>query len=143
MACDLGHRPDVVCRDCAPPDQIADYTQYLTSQSGGGTKLDSGKPRLDLIPTRPIIELGKLYGFGAEKYAAHNWRGGFDWHRTIGALLRHAFAYSGGETLDSETGLSHMAGVAFNAFALMEFEATHPELDDRYGSDMAQYNKEV
>lgn len=102
------------------------------SMDNQGVKFDAAKPRLDLIPTGPLMELGKLYAFGAEKYAPHNWRKGMEWHRVIGALLRHAHLYNGGETTDPETGLSHMAAVAWNALALLEYEQTYPELDDRW-----------
>ena len=37
-----------------------------------GIKYDSGKNRLDLVPVYPLWELGKVYTFGANKYAEDN-----------------------------------------------------------------------
>ena len=41
-----------------------------------GLKFDKEKPRLDLIDTGFLNTLGDVLGFGANKYAAHNWREG-------------------------------------------------------------------
>ena len=72
-----------------------------------------------------------LYGKGAEKYADHNWRRGYDWSLSFAALQRHAWQFWAGEDNDAETGLPHMASVAFHALALIEFAQTHPEFDNR------------
>lgn len=96
-----------------------------------GVKHDQDKPRMELISPTAIFELAKVLNFGAKKYAARNWEKGFAWTRAIAAILRHTWAYLGGETHDPETGLSHMAHVMCEAMFLVEFEKTHPELDDR------------
>jgi hypothetical protein len=74
-----------------------------------GVKFDSAKPPMDLLDPVAITELAKVLQFGANKYAAHNWRKGIATSRLIAALLRHTFAYLGGEDKDPETGLSHIA----------------------------------
>lgn len=96
-----------------------------------GVKHDAGKPRIELISTIATIEKAKVMGHGAQKYGVDNWRKGLSWLRVIGALLRHTFAYLGGENNDQETGLSHMAHAACCVDFLLEYEKTHPELDDR------------
>lgn len=96
-----------------------------------GRKYDGGKLRYDLLPIRPLAEVVKVYTLGAKKYADRNWELGIEWSRVYGALQRHANAYWGGEVLDSELGTNHLASVIWCALALMEFEQTHPELDDR------------
>jgi len=96
-----------------------------------GYKADDGKPRFDLVPAGPLTELAQLYTFGARKYADHNWSKGMKWSRLFSAMMRHAWKFWAGENNDAETGLSHMASVAFCAFGLMDFTTTHPELDDR------------
>jgi len=60
-----------------------------------------------------------------------NWEKGIAWSRVYGAALRHLNAWYGGENLDPETGRSHLWHAATNIMFLMEFENTHPELDDR------------
>lgn len=96
-----------------------------------GIKHDGEKVRLDLLCPIAVMALGRVLTFGARKYAPRNWEKGFAWTRAIGAILRHTFAYAMGETLDPETGESHMAHVMCEAMFLVNFEAKHPELDDR------------
>lgn len=115
------------------PEEVRTTNQTTGGQKG--VKLE----RFDLIPVRPLIAVSRLYGFGAEKYAARNWEKGYEWSKSFGALQRHAWAFWGGEDLiqqneagdDPTAGMPHMAAVAFHAFALMEWPVTHPELDDR------------
>lgn len=107
------------------------FEETRTTSSAGGEK--GVKPeRMSLIPVEALEIMGRLYGFGAEKYAAHNWRKGYEWSKSYDALQRHAGAFWRGEDLDEETGLPHLAGVVFHAFALMIYMEEHPEFDDRY-----------
>lgn len=102
-----------------------------------GRKYDGGKLRYDLLPIRPLAEVVKVYTLGAKKYADRNWELGIEWSRVYGALQRHANAYWGGEVLDPELGTNHLASVIWCALALMEFEQTHAELDDRKKQEAA------
>jgi hypothetical protein len=79
--------------------------------------------------------LARLYGRGAAKYAAHNWRRGYPWSLSFAALQRHAWAFWNGEDIDAEMGLPHLAAVAFHAFALLEFMESHPSFDDRWDAE--------
>ena len=96
-----------------------------------GRKNDLGKLRFDLIPVGPLKELAKVYTIGSVKYDDNNWRKGFKWSRIYSALQRHANAFWDGERYDPTDGQEHLSSVAWCAFALMEFERTHPQLDDR------------
>lgn len=103
-----------------------------TSATGGqkGVKLQ----RFDLIPVVPLTILAELYGFGAMKYEDRNWERGYEWSKSYAALQRHATAWWGGEDFDAESGLSHMASVAWHAFALLEFMSRpqqYGQYDDR------------
>jgi len=100
------------------------------TQEGKGVKHDDNKPPIGLISSRAIIEEAKVMGFGCDKYDAHNWRKGMSWQRLVNALLRHTLAYNNGEMYDAETGISHMAHVRCCAGFLLEYESTHPELND-------------
>lgn len=105
--------------------------EVRTTSSTGGQK--GVKPqRYSLIPVPALDIMAKLYGFGAEKYAAHNWRKGYEWSKSFDSLFRHATAALNGEDIDPETGLPHLAGAAFHCFTLMVFMQEHPEFDDRY-----------
>jgi hypothetical protein len=83
------------------------------------------------IPVGPLAEVARVYGHGMRKYAARNWERGYDWSLSYSAMQRHANAFWGGASIDEGTGCHHLASVVFHALALMEFERTHPEKDDR------------
>lgn len=95
-------------------------------------KDDAGKARLDLLPFEALDEVGKVLEFGARKYAAHNWRAGFQWSRPQAAMLRHMFAFARGEDNDPETGLSHLAHAACNVLFLLTSVLEKSGVDDRY-----------
>ena len=101
-----------------------------TSATGGekGTKPE----RYDLIPVGALAQVAALYGRGAAKYAAHNWRRGYEWSKSYAALQRHATQFWNGEDNDAEMDLPHMASVAFHALALLTFMEEQPGFDDRY-----------
>ena len=95
-----------------------------------GRKDDQNKLRYDLIPTRPLAELAKVYTVGARKYADRNWEKGLLWGRVFAAMMRHAWAWWSGKRRH-EKGMHPLASVAWCAFTLMEYEHTHNELDNR------------
>ncbi len=98
----------------------------------GGTKHDDGKPDISLLSSTAVLKIAQVMTFGKKKYDAHNWRKGFPYSRLLSAALRHIFAYVGGETLDPESGISHLAHACCCLMMVLEFETTKPELDDRY-----------
>lgn len=95
-------------------------------------KFDQGKMPLNLLSTEALNQTAAVLLFGADKYAAHNWRDGFLWSRPLAAAMRHITAFNDGEDRDPESGLSHLAHAACCIMFLLEFEKTHRELDDRY-----------
>ena len=96
-----------------------------------GVKFDKGKLRYDLIPVGPLAELANVYTLGAVKYDDRNWEKGILFSRLYAAMMRHANKYWAGEKNDLEDGQHHLSSVAWCAFAMMELEKTHPEMDDR------------
>lgn len=102
--------------------------------AGEGHKDDGNKARYDLIPAGPLHLLALLYGIGAVKYADENWRKGLSFKRLFAALMRHAWAWMRGQSIDPETGLHHMVAVAWCAFAIVELQLQHKrdDLDDRF-----------
>lgn len=95
-------------------------------------KFDGEKPRADLLPSAPLLMIAEVLTFGAKKYAAHNWRAGFDQSRLIGAALRHLLAYNDGEDTDPESGLSHLAHLGCCVLFMLEQQAKGTGNDDRY-----------
>ena len=107
------------------------YKRWVEPLSTGGRKDDSGKLRWDLLPVRPMEEVVKVYTLGAKKYADRNWEKGISYCRIFGAMMRHAWAWFRGETYDQKDGQHHLASVVWCALALMQYERTRTEFDDR------------
>jgi len=89
------------------------------------------KLRYDLEPVLPREDMIRVLTYGAKKYKPRNWEKGLPWMECVGSLERHLAAWKRGEDVDSESGCYHLAHVAVNAYFLLEFMRTHPELDDR------------
>jgi len=100
-------------------------------ESGDAKRLDHGKDGgFWLIPTRPLTELAKLYATGAAKYSPRGWEAGMEWSRVVDPMFRHLLKWLRGEKYDQVDGQHHLIAVAWACFALVEYEETHPELDD-------------
>lgn len=90
------------------------------------------KQRWDLLPLPLIEEVVKVYTFGAEKYEENSWQNLPDGYRRYkAALLRHLVASDKGEVNDPESGLNHLAHVAWNAIAMLHFKMK--ELNEKEG----------
>jgi hypothetical protein len=111
------------------PQETLDAIQ---KQFGTALKFDQDKLPLHLLSTEAMNQTAAVLKFGAQKYAEHNWRAGFAWSRPLAAAMRHITAFNDGEDTDPESGLSHLAHAACCIMFLLEFEKTHPNLDDRY-----------
>ena len=81
-----------------------------------------GKQRWELLPLPLVEEVVKVYTFGAGKYAPNTWmklENGYERYKA--AMLRHLVAYEKGEVNDPESGLHHLAHMAWNALAVLHF----------------------
>lgn len=119
-----------------PPETVA----AIQKQLGTALKFDGDKLPLHLLSTEAMNQTAAVLAFGAQKYAEHNWRNGFAWSRPLSAALRHITAFNAGEDRDPESGLSHLAHAACCIMFLLEFEKTHPYLDDRYKPNVQAAN---
>lgn len=117
-------------------------TEVRTVSSTGGEK-GTKEERFDLLPWEALAKVARHYGVGAEKYAAHNWRRGYEWSKSYAALMRHLTAFWSGEDIDEETGSPHMAAVVFHALALLTFMDEHPDFDDRYKAAAPEEQDEI
>lgn len=109
--------------------------------AGGAMKFDGDKLPVNLLSTEALLQTAAVLKFGADKYHAHNWRDGFAWSRPLAAAMRHIMAFNDGENKDPESGLSHLAHAACCIMFLLEFEKTHPNLDDRYKPNVPTTSK--
>jgi hypothetical protein len=96
----------------------------------GGEKC-SKLERYDLIPVEPLREVARVFGKGATKYWDRNWEKGYDWSLSYASLQRHVNAFWSGEDIDPSSKCHHLAHAVFHCMALMEWDYTHPGLDDR------------
>ena len=95
-------------------------------------KLDQEKPRMELLDPYFLDQVARVLTFGANKYAAHNWRKGLAISRTLGATYRHLNAFNAGEDIDAETGLSHLAHAGCEVMFTLWAHKYLPDLDDRF-----------
>jgi hypothetical protein len=87
-----------------------------------GVKLDTGKRRWGLFPWGAAEWIVKILEYGAQKYTANGWQSVPNARqRYMDALLRHTLAAAGGEWLDPESGLPHLAHAGCNALFLLHF----------------------
>jgi len=102
-----------------------------TSMSGG--QKDAKLARFSLLPQAALHEVAEVYGYGAKKYEANNWRKGYPYSWSLDALGRHLNAFSRGEELDPESGSHHLAHAAFHILTLLEWRlnADQDYFDDR------------
>jgi hypothetical protein len=94
-------------------------------------RFDEGKTRHDLIPAWATEQLALVYTYGCQKYDDNNWWKGMRWSKVIGPMKRHVEKWLRGEQNDDESGLHHLAHVAWNAITLMEYERNNLGTDDR------------
>ena len=104
-----------------------------TSSTGGEKGVKSRK--FALLPWKALGVIAEHFGLGAEKYAAHNWRNGYEWSKSYDALQRHLADWWEGEERD-EDGLHNLAAAGFHILVLITYAITHrdryAEFDDRY-----------
>jgi len=120
------------CSKSSNKKSIASKQPVNTTLTGSALKFDSDKLPVNLLSSEALLQTAAVLKFGAEKYAEHNWRKGFLWSRPLAAAMRHLLAFNAGEDRDPESNLSHLAHAMCCVMFLLEFEKTHPELDDRY-----------
>jgi hypothetical protein len=93
-------------------------------QHSPGAKLDAGKPMAGLLGDfgLALMEVAKLGTFGAEKYSRSGWESVENGQeRYKDACWRHILKRNR-EDIDPDSGLDHLAAVAWNALAELELK---------------------
>lgn len=90
---------------------------------------DAGKPAVELLPPRATLQVGRVMGYGEDKYPRKieeepNYLHGVGVRpaKLMGSVLRHVLHYLAGEWLDQESGLPHLAHAAADAMMALEVE---------------------
>lgn len=112
--------------------------KYDLTDDGKGKKYDNGKPMpgtlVNVFP-EALLAVGATIEFGTHKYPdPRNWRKveGAN-KRYQDSLMRHLIKYNMGEINDRETGIPHLAHMAWNALAILElYLLEHPEVVEEY-----------
>lgn len=112
------------------PAKVESPEVRMTDPVTGGQK-GVKLARFDLIPAWALEEIARVYGRGAQKYTDDNWRKGYPWRLSIGAMLRHISLWRQRNSLDAETRLHHLAHAAWHCLTLMTFECEGLGTDDR------------
>lgn len=111
---------------CNCSTQETNYKPRVNPANKLGVKADQGKPRLGLVLVEvphAFEKLGKLLGFGADKYAVGNWDKVPEGEmRYLDALMRHLTQHHKGEKVDPESGELHLAHAAVNIMFLLDKE---------------------
>jgi len=103
--------------------------QQLDPKGEAGSK----KIPLHLLPPYAMEQIAQAHKLGAEKYGPYNWRNGEVCATTyVAAMMRHLNAWRDGETLDPESGISHLAHVACNCNILLDAGYCNTLQDDRF-----------
>ena len=102
---------------------------------GRGTKDDFDKVPVSMVPPEALLEIAKVFHFGAVKYARDNYRLGMSWSRMQDAATRHWLAWQQGEDHDPQSGLHHLAHAGCCTMMALTYvldPARHGGNDDRY-----------
>lgn len=96
-----------------------------------GAKLDAGKLRANLVlgDFASALEAVCAVGtFGANKYTDHGWLAVDDAEtRYSDAFMRHWIRDQQGEAIDPDSGLPHLAHMAWNVLAVLELSLVREE----------------
>lgn len=84
-----------------PLDGIGPDAPIETNATGG--KQSKPIARLDLIPARALLQVGKVFEYGATRYEKDNWRK-ISSEEHINKMLIHAYAWLAGDTSDDHAG---------------------------------------
>lgn len=108
-----------------PQSTLVDSGVRIVSPTGG--LREPKEEYFHLIPMDPMMRLAKHYYNGSIKYGKRNWQKGVYWSTCIDAIFRHVFKFKEGHNEED-----HLAAACWNIVALMEYQTTHPELNDLY-----------
>ena len=106
-------------------DRVPTFEPFVSVEDAPttGSKHDSGKPLMGVVPPNALLAVAKVLTFGAEKYGRDNWRLVENAEtRYLDAALRHINAYQRGKLADPESGESHLAHAVCSLMFMLELQ---------------------
>jgi len=99
----------------------------------GALRFNTGKTELHYLMafSRALRAISDVTSYGSRKYAKYNFLKGASASESTSSLLRHLVAWWEGEDLDPESGLHHLAHMAWNALRLCDETLSGVSVDDR------------
>lgn len=96
--------------------------------------LDTDKVQLQhILAMSGIDDIARVGEYGFKKYGDRwNYRKGMAWTKLLGSCSRHLAAFIRGENMDAESGLPHLAHLAYDCLMLLEYPGRFDNLDDRF-----------
>ena len=108
-----------------------DAVKHSLTNSPQALRYNSGKLEWSLVDFDSLEGLVRVLEYGKDKYARHNWKKGMPVTQVTESLMRHLFAYLGGEDVDPESGCRHISHVMCNAMFIEYIMREKPHYDDR------------
>ena len=93
-------------------------------------KFDKGKPDFTLIPQEALLEVAKVFTYGANKYGVFNYSYGTGFRRYVAAANRHINQWLRGEDID-ESGTNHLSNAIASLMMVLDNQKTNKGTDDR------------
>lgn len=107
-----------------------DETKVIDPNTGGAK--GQKQAQLGAVDPEAVLAVAEVAGFGGQKYARYNFAKGYAWSLSFDAMMRHALLFWGGEDVDQESGLPHMAHAGWHCLALLCFAGRNLGTDDRF-----------
>lgn len=129
-----------VCGEIEPPearaeiealDKVVGTEVDQIVAAAKGTKFDTGKPDLTLLPRSFKEGVAQALMYGAKKYGRANFKQGLEVTRVLAGIDRHLTAFNDGENMDPESGLSHLSHAGAGIAMLIELLHINKAIDDR------------
>ncbi len=114
------------------------------SKTNTGTKDDSQKPMMHLLPMGALFGASQVLTMGAKKYTPNGYKTVPDAkNRYTSALLRHLTSIQEGEEFDEESGLPHIDHITCCALILSwhQKNSTESNLDEETHEAMRRGGK--
>lgn len=124
---------------------MIDLSMSPTENKEAAARHNNGKLRWHNFPLfliRPMIEVAD---YGADKYATFNFLKGAPISQYLDCIKRHLDKFED-TTLpdkDPESGINHLAHVAWNALVAVYMVQNRPDLDDRWRSPVEKLSDHV